>query len=311
MRPSFHILLLALLFTLTLQGTNFVYNKLASASNMRSAYLIPLCVAGDVIQVQVIQNGGSNAFILQLWRPSTDYPNGSPEQSASLSGSASFNSTPVSKTGPYTVQILPASPSSPTFAFNIRIRVNNITVGTYTDVARYDRIFAFYQATMGTYQVSVVAPAAVSSNYVITVYGPFTDLQISGGSSVGNLISSSSSVTYSSNGNEYFYVSVHLDDDYYKSNKYINIQYTSDLYACPNDQSYSDINLVYQGCSDNLPTIGYPCRNYNPNIQKCTDCYSPWVANSFGVCVQNTNCPTNQYYSYGQCFDVIPKCASF
>lgn len=311
MRPSFHPLLLALLLTLTLQSTNFVYNKLGSPSNMRSSYVIPSCMAGDVIQVQVIQNSGSNPFLLQLWKPSTAYPKDSPEQTASLTGTASFNSTPVSSTGAYTLQILPASSSAPTFAFNIRIQVNNITVGTFTDIARYDRIFTIYQSTMGTYQVSVVAPASVSSSYTITVYGPFTDLQVSGGSAVSNLISSSSSFTYSSNGNEYFYVAIHLNDDYYKSNKNINIQYTTDLFACPNSQPYSDVNLVYQGCSDNLPTIGYPCRTYNPNIQKCTDCYSPWVANSFGVCVQNTNCPTNQYYSYGQCFDVISKCANF
>lgn len=311
MRPSFHLLLLALTLTLTLQSTNYVYNKLASPNNMRSAYVIPSCMAGDVIQVQVIQNGGSNAFVLQLWKPATAYPKDSPEQTANLKGTASFNSTPLSKTGAYTLQILPASPSAPTFAFNIRIQVNNITVGTFTDVARHDRIFTLYQGTMGTYQVSVVAPAPVSSSYSITVYGPFSDLQVSGGSSVGNLIPSSSTVTYSSNGNEYFYVAIRLNDDYYKSNKNINIQYTTDLFACPNDQTYSDVNLVYQGCSNNLPTIGYPCRTYNPNVQKCTDCYSPWVANSFGVCVQNTNCPANQYYSYGQCFDVISKCANF
>lgn len=63
------------------------------------------------------------------------------------------------------------------------------------------------------------------------------------------------------------------------SSQNINIQYQTDLFICPYNSAYSDINQVYQGCTDSLPTIGYPCNNYDSNVQKCLSCFAPWIAN--------------------------------
>ena len=210
------------------------------------------------------------------------------------------------------LEVVSATLSGNPFPFEIRIQVDNTTVGTFSDVARYDRIFPIYIANMGSYSAN--ASMQLPGNgleLTLTVYGPFQTLQVSGGSVVGSTGSSGGSVSYNSNGNQYYYAVLYANDALMLSNQMISARVTSDLYACPYDQGYLDYNSVYQGCSNSMPTIGFPCSNFNSNIQKCISCYSPYVANSLGVCVQTTTCPPKQYYQYGQCYDVIANCADF
>jgi hypothetical protein len=235
MQSSFflrRLFVVALLVCLASQTNDMSFIKQVNAGNIRSSYLLPSCSQGDTISAYVIQNGGQNAFSVQLWAPAITYPSGSPEQTASLSGSVNYNSSPVRKSGQYTLQILPSNPGAPGFAYNIRIEINNYTVGTYTDVARYDRIFAYYHQTMGNYQAIVTTPPGMASSYSLSVYGPFQTLQISGGTQVPTTVNQGA-VTYKSVGGEFFYLVVHFNDNYIGSNENVNIKYQTDLYACP------------------------------------------------------------------------------
>lgn len=100
-----------------------------------------------------------------------------------------------------------------------------MTVGSYADVARYDRMFVFYHQSMGVYNVEVSTPSALSSSFTLSLFGPNTKADASGGKPVAAIASSSKSITYSSKGGEYFYLIVHLNDSYVKSNKLISVKY--------------------------------------------------------------------------------------
>jgi hypothetical protein len=314
-RPNLlaQLLVVAFLVLLTLQSNSVNYIKSASAPNMRSSFQVPTVSAGSIISVYINQNGAKNSFTLLLWNAWQSYPGSSPEQSAALSGSVNYTSSPLRNSGGYRIEILPSTVGGSSFPFSIRIQVDNITVGSYSDVARYDRIFPYYHQGMGTYTVSAsVQLASANSTITLKVYGPFKALQVTGGNLVSASSNSGSSVTYSSTGGQYYYLVVHVSDALMLSNQMINVKYMTDVFACPYDQqAYPDYNGVYQGCSNAMPTVGYPCFNFDSSIQKCVYCYQPYVANSLGVCIQNTNCPQNQYYQYGQCFDVIANCADF
>lgn len=306
------LLLAASLLLLTLQSSSINYIKPASAPNMRSSFQIPSLSAGSIVSAYINQNGAKNPFTVLLWNAWQTYPSSAPEQTASLSGSANYTSSPLRNSGAYRLEILPSTAGGNAFPFSIRIEANNITVGSYSDVARYGRIFPYYHQAMGTYTASVsVQQATANATLTLKVFGPFTTLQVSGGSVVSSSSNSGSSVTYSSSGSQYYYLLVQASDALMLSNQNINIKYTTDLYACPYDSDYPDYNGVYQGCSNIMPTVGYPCSNFDQTIQKCVYCYQPYVANSAGVCIQNTNCPENKYYQYGQCYDVIDNCADF
>jgi hypothetical protein len=304
--------LLSLLLVLSLQRNTITYTKSPAAANMRASFQLSALSSGSIVTAYVNQQGGNNPFNVLLWPGTKAYPNGSPEQTTTLTGSSSYTSAPLKSTGPYRLEIVPATPSGRAFPFSIRIMVDNITVGTFSDVARYDRIFPYYHATMGTYSVSASMQRSGNGfGLTLTVYGPFSTLQVSGGSVVGSTGSSGGTVSYNSDGNQYYYAVVRANDVLMLTNQQISVRVNTDLYACPNDQDYSDYNSVFQGCTSTLPTVGFPCSNFDTNIQKCTSCYSPYVANSMGVCVQSTTCPPKQYYQYGQCYDIIPNCADF
>lgn len=305
-------LLISLLFLLSHQTNTITYTKSAAATNMRASFQISAIPFGSIITAYINQNGANNAFNVLLWPAQQAYPFGSPEQTTTLTGSATFNSAPVKATASYRMEIVPATPSASPFPFSIRIVTNNVTVGSFSDVARYDRIFPFYHATMGSYSVSAsIQRPGKDFGLTVTVYGPFSSLKVSGGSVVGSSGPSGGTVSYNSNGNQYYYAVVHANDVLMQSNQQVSVKVSTDLYGCPYDQDYSDYNSVYQGCTNNLPTIGFPCINFDPNIQKCTACYQPYVANSMGVCVQSTTCPPKQYYQYGQCYNVISNCVDF
>jgi hypothetical protein len=302
------LLVISALILLTLQGS-ISYVKSASSPNMRSSFQLPSLSAGSIITAYINQNGGNSAFSVQLWNSFDTFPSDSSLQSAQLSGSATYTSQPLAKSGTFRLEILPASTP---FPFAIRIQANNITVGSYSDVARYDRIFPIFNSGMGRYTVSASAQRpGPNATLSLSVFGPFQSLRISGGSPIASSSNGSSSITYSSSGSQYFYVVVKASPELQLSNQFITVKYQTDLYECPYELGYPDYNSVYLGCSNEMPTVGYPCSNYDAIIQKCIHCYQPYVANTAGVCVQSTNCPPKQYYQYGQCYDVIANCDDF
>jgi hypothetical protein len=83
------------------------------------------------------------------------------------------------------------------------------------------------------------------------------------------------------------------------------------MYQCPYNSGTSDYNGNLAGCSTNAPTQGFPCIQFSYVANLCIQCESPWTANSMGVCIQQTQCGPNQYYSYGQCYQVIANCVNF
>lgn len=91
----------------------------------------------------------------------------------------------------------------------------------------------------------------------------------------------------------------------------ISIKYLTDIYQCPYSNDFNDINGVYQGCSNVLPTYGFPCINYDSGLNTCVACAQPWVISNNGVCVVDTTCPAGQFFSYGTCFNVTSNCKSF
>lgn len=85
------------------------------------------------------------------------------------------------------------------FAFNIRIQINNVTVGAYTDVARYGRIYILFHRSMGNYKINVNTPANLASSFSVSIFGPFSNVQVSGGQQIGT--NQGNCLSYSSKGN--------------------------------------------------------------------------------------------------------------
>lgn len=83
------------------------------------------------------------------------------------------------------------------------------------------------------------------------------------------------------------------------------------MYQCPYDQQFRDYNSIFQGCSNTLPTQGYPCTDYNNIVATCLTCDTGYSLNSYGQCIQDTNCPKGQYFSFGDCYDVIENCLTY
>lgn len=213
-------LLLPLIFTFALllslaAAGNVVYVKSVSSPNMRSSFQIPSSPAGGIITAYINQNGGSSIFTVVLWNSWQTYPTGTPEDTATLKGSSTYTSPALKLSGAYRIEVLPSSSS---FAFSIQIQVNNITVGTYADVARYDRIFAYYHSSMGTYQVTVNGQSAkAKTDLSVKVFGPFSSLTISGGSQVAGG-PAGTTLSYTSNGNQYYYIVIRASDSLMKTN---------------------------------------------------------------------------------------------
>jgi hypothetical protein len=219
-------LLVSSLLLLTLQTTTISYIKSSSSTNMRSSFMIPPASAGSIVTAYINQNGAANSFNALLWTAWQTYPSGSPEQTATLTGSTNYTSSPLGISGAYRLEIVPSSTSGSPFPFSITIQVNNITIGSYSDVARYDRIFTYFHQSMGSYQVSASTLSSKdNSNLTLTVYGPFSTLQVSGGSQVATSIGSACSTSYSSSGNQYYYLVVHASDALLLKNQPITIKF--------------------------------------------------------------------------------------
>lgn len=166
--------LFSLLLVLAIQGNTITYTKSPAPSNMRASFQLSTVSYGSIVSAYINQKGGNNPFNVLLWAGMKGYPNGSPEQTTTLTGSATYTSAPLKNTGSYRLEIVPATPSGKAFPFSIRITADNITVGTFSDVARYDRIFPYYHATMGAYSASASMQRSGNGlGLTLTVYGPF------------------------------------------------------------------------------------------------------------------------------------------
>lgn len=164
------LLISSCLILFTLQGS-ISYVRSASSPNMRSSFQLPSLSAGSIITAYINQNEGNSAFSVQLWNSFDTFPSDSSLQSVQLSGSATYTSRPLAKSGTYRLEILP---SSTPFPFTIRIQANNITIGSYSDVARYDRIFPIFNSGMGRYTVSAsVQRPGPNATFSLSVFGPF------------------------------------------------------------------------------------------------------------------------------------------
>ncbi len=49
----------------------------------------------------------------------------------------------------------------------------------------------------------------------------------------------------------------------------LNVQYETDKFQCPYTNDFTDYNGVFTGCSNILPTQGFPCIAYNERFGIC------------------------------------------
>lgn len=109
--------------------------------------------------------------------------------------------------------VTPQFPSTPQFPFNININANNQTIGKYTDIARYNRVFILYHNSAGSNTVTLTLPSSLVGKATLSVYGPFQTLAVSGGPS--QTITTQSMITtikYKTSGSEYFYIQLDQTD---------------------------------------------------------------------------------------------------
>lgn len=115
------VLLLSAIILLTLQSNAISYIKSAASPNQRSAFQIPSVSASSIVSAYVNQHGANNPFKVLLWLAWQTSPNGSPEQTASLSGSVNYTSAPVKVSGAYRLEIVPSTLGASPFPFSVRI----------------------------------------------------------------------------------------------------------------------------------------------------------------------------------------------
>ena len=205
-------------------------------------------------------------------------------------------------------------PISSSFQFTIEFQINNISVGKYVGVASNGKMMTMYHHTAGSYAINIFLSAGAISNLNMTLYGPFTSLSYTGGSSqaINTVSSSQAALTYSSKSGSYYYLVVSVSNNViYTESPFVRILYETDEYQCPYGTDAADYNGVFRGCSTALPTRVYPCINFDNTLNKCLSCQAPWVATDKGVCIVDTQCPVTQYYRFGQCLDPIKNCATF
>jgi hypothetical protein len=290
---------------------NFAYYKSASDSNTRSSFMLPNLDTGTVITAIIDLQGAGFSYKVELWQPQTSPPN-SPFQTASLSGTAKYASNPLSIPGSWRIVVTPSSLSDPQFLFTINIFANNQTIGRFIDVARYYRFFTIFHTAAGTHNVTLTVPSDMATEVSLSVYGPFQSLTAAG----GNQLTSSSQtpttvLTYTTAARQYYYIQVVQSAKLTLSGNSINVKYDTDMYQCPYDNDFTDYNGGFAGCSNTLPTYGFPCINYDTTIGTCLSCANMWSLSLNGVCMQDTTCPSGQYFSLGSCYNAILNCNNF
>jgi len=204
-------------------------------------------------------------------------------------------------------------PAGSDFIFETIFYVNGSIIGDYYGIASYGRVFQVYYGVASSYNATLSISAGSLSDITFALYGPFANPTVTGGSPINPITSGSwsSTINYSAAANSYYYFVVKPNQNQYKLNGLIRLTYQSDIYACPYLNAAKDYNSNFLGCSNNAPTKGNPCLQNDPVSGYCTSCVSPYVANQYGVCIYSFNCPSNQYFHYGACYNVIDNCAIF
>lgn len=225
-------------------------------------------------------------------------------------GAKIINSSPLSFSGSWRIEI---QPQNSNFLFAAEFKVDNTSVGKYAGIASNQRVFIIYSSTMGDYSISLSLSADRIADLPATLYGPFPTLTYTGGSSVGTISTQSSYdkvISYSSSGSAYYYLVID-GSNLFNVGPLLRLTFQSDTFQCPFGADASDYNGIFPTCSTSVATSGFPCISFNNIVNRCESCFNGWIPNGMGICVQNTNCLDNQYYSFGKCYDALLHCASF
>lgn len=281
------ILLCASLLLLT-ATLDINYYKSANAAFTRSSFQVAYSQNGAVVDAIITQPNSNNPFTAALWRPGQSAPNSEPYQIISQSGNVMVTFNPLDQAGEWRLEILPTDPATH-FRFNVVIRVDNRTVGSFSDVARYQRIFTLYHRTAGSYSVSLNLPNG-DTGTILSLFGPFSGISVNGGEQLQGDMSPNQVIEYRTSGKEYYYVQVEVSAELMQIGQFINLKYKTDQFECPYDSSYSDYNGVFQGCSTVVPTQGFPCINFDNARGTCLACSYGYVVSDQGICFSNTNC---------------------
>lgn len=141
-----------------------------------------------------------NSYTIGLWRPGENYPIFEPFQIFQHAGSYIFTSQPLDKPGDWRVELLPQSLEANRFKFNILMKVDNRTVGSFTDVSRYQKVFIFYHRTSGFYNATLSVPANFQSSSSFQLCGPQQLLSFNEGNCISSGSGVDQTITYHSNG---------------------------------------------------------------------------------------------------------------
>lgn len=303
--------ILMIAVALSVQAGTISWYKAVTSTNFRSSFTLTYASSGSKITSIVNPGDPSATYNVLHWRPGQSHPANTPFQSAGpYSGAQIVNSNTLDTSGMWRIEILPTGPN---FMFTVEFKVDNSSVGKFAGLASPNRVFTIYSASLGTYRISLSLSTPTISSLTASLYGPFPTLSYTG----GNLIAATavttydSRITYSSNGNAYYYLVIQATDSLYTSAPLLRLGFETDTYQCPFSSDTADYNQVFSGCSTTVPSSGFPCLTFDNLAQKCLTCYDTWVPNQLGVCVQNTNCGPNQYYSFGNCYKVIDNCVNF
>jgi hypothetical protein len=265
-------------------SADMVYYQSCGDQNTRSSFNLPYLYASSVVTAIIDLQGGSNSYNVELWQP-LSYPPNTPDQQTSLTGTAQFTSAPLSVPGIWRLVVTPQGNAGLQFAFKISISANNQSIAKNVDIARYSRVFTLYHSSGGSHSVKLSVPNSLAGMATLYLYGPFDTLTVAGGMSIANNSQAmSTTINYQTSGRQYYYIEVVQTDQMTESTVYINVQYVTDQYQCPFTAEFKDVNGVYAGCSNTLPTYGFPCINYDNVLNTCIGCASPWIVNSQGVC---------------------------
>jgi hypothetical protein len=91
------------------------------------------------------------------------------------------------------------------------------------------------------------------------IYGPFNNLNVSGGTAVAlkvNQGSHNALIFYKVTGPSYYYIVVKPNfSTYTASNSLISVRYKTDIYQCPYSKGINDPNDYFEGCSLDETTL--------------------------------------------------------
>lgn len=299
------------LLMLCAQGTTINWYKNVTTPNFRSSFQIQYASAGSIISVIVNPSSPAVSYDVYFYRPGFQQPQAQPEQTLGpFTGAQIVNSTNLTFSGSWRIEILPRTSS---FLFTVEFKVDGNSVGKFSGVASYQRIFVINCAAMGEYVMTLSLSSSTIADLTAVLYGPFTTPTYSGGSQIGTYFTKNSydkSITFNATGNSYFYLAID-GTKLFVSSPLLRLTFQSDTFQCPFGSDTLDYNGVFPTCSTQVASSGFPCISFNNILSRCQTCFTGWVPNGIGICVQNTQCGSNQYYSFGSCYNALDHCINF